>query len=104
MLPMDLIARNKRLFNQVDKKLACLLEIIGQIVREPSSLPSCQAKAKNEMKEVLERAQEIGGKLFKDVQALNRDFLQFLKKPDHGTMSSKMIEDALRIKHEMREL
>lgn len=101
---MDPIARNKKLFSQVDKKLSCFLEVVGKIVREPSNLSSCRTQAKEEMQEVLANAQEIGGRLFKDVQALNRDFLQFLKKPENGTMSSKMIEDALRIKHEMREI
>ncbi len=85
---MDPIQRNQSLFNQIDMEISDFIE----------SLPKDIVHATAALDALMVTAGTIGGSLLKDVQKLRHDFL---KAPGN---KSKIAEDALRIKHELKEL
>ncbi|MDE3045145.1 MAG: hypothetical protein KGJ02_00655 [Verrucomicrobiota bacterium] len=97
---MDPIARNQKYFREVDEKLSCFLKHLHGMIENHSHVK----EAERELKEILRVAQQIGGSFLVDVQALQRDFVSFLKQPENETATAKMIADTMRIKHEIREL
>lgn len=85
---MDPVQRNQSLFIQIDIDLSEFIEVFA---KDPAS-------AGASLERLLQTARIIGGSLLEDILALKRDFHVI---PLH---KDQVVADALRIKHEIKEL
>jgi hypothetical protein len=97
---MDLFAKQEKIFRQINEEMTHFITAIGVVLRSPAQKVDSE-QAQRSLDQVLKSANQIGGKIAQDVESLRRDFHRFLAKPD-SLETKKMIEDALRIKHEVR--
>lgn len=93
MLFMDWIAHNRQLYGALDREIT---SFFTQFAQDPS-------RAAAHLDRLLHEAKAIGGRLVQDVEALNGSVRRYLVHPSSAE-SHKIQQDALRIKHEVREL
>lgn len=101
---MDPIEEQSELYKKVDQEMTLFISAFAAIVRSPPSKRDIRGRAERHLARGLEVAKEIGGKLLRDMETLDRDFRFFLSRSFERNGSEKVLQDALRIKHEVGEL
>ncbi len=97
---MDPIVHTQKLFARVDREISAFIALLAEIARNPDR-PEHQSKAIYELEQMIGTAKEIGGKLYQDINLLQKDFHRYLIKAES---LQKIQQDAMRIKHEVRAL
>ncbi len=76
------------------------LRVLFQHLFEPGK----EAAIRRKMGQILSTAHEIGGSISQEAEALNRDVVQFLEKPQDRKNIAVMKNHALKLEQETREL
>jgi hypothetical protein len=85
--------RNPDLFKQLDEEITLFIESMTD-----------RAKADYAMGQMLKTASKIGGQPLQDVEQLVLDYRKLMHRPLDEKNKKILTQDALRIKHEVREL
>ena len=101
---MDPFADQSMLYRKLDEEMTLFISAFAALLRSPSVKRDVRGQAERHMARGLGYAQKIGGKLLQDMETLDRDFRFFLSRPFERNGSEKVMQDALRIKHEVSEL
>ena len=100
---MDEMTHHRQLFCKVDRSVSHFLDTVSAIRCESDHFQQQRHLAERELTQLCQSAREIGGMLLHDTEALYAQFLSFARHPDASVLQ-QMMQDALRIKHEVREL
>ena len=85
---MDPIERNQSRFHKIDEEISLFIELFRHD----------RGGAVSQMDKLVKTSELIGGGLHRDILQLQKDFLA------GSSNEVRVIQDALRIKHEIREL
>ena len=91
------------MFRQTNDDIEELLKITEGLAKKLKNQGKLQQEAKFQMEKILHDAEAIGGALIKDVKKIQTELGDYLKEPSEK-MRVKVMRDAMRIKHTMREL
>lgn len=100
---MDNIDQREKLFQQVNLELLDLLQLVGEHSKHEDGLGKFRPEAIREMDRILTSASRIGGKLFDEAKILKTHLSLYLEQPSEE-MRLKIMQGALRIKHEVGEI
>jgi hypothetical protein len=101
---MDPAADFSKLYRMVDIEMTLFIASLALFSKATLGKREARGQAERHLTRVLDLARKIGGKFLKDVETLDKDFRFFLNRPFERTGTDKVLQDALRIKHEVSEL
>ena len=100
---LDSIDRAEQRFQKINRELTEILELVENFPKYPEQCNAHHAKAMQEMQKLVDSMGQIGGKLREEAIRLQANLQAFFKHPSEE-MRLQIMQSALHIKHEVREI